>query len=123
MTLPAWPSTVPTGHVEGTFTVQATTAPPLSTDMNAGTTRRRRKFTLRIASVSFDLLLSNAQAADLQSFHETTLGDGAARFTMALIWRGASVTRTAAFAAPPAYRSVGPKMQRVSLSLLVEALG
>ena len=122
MTLPVWPSAVPCNHIDGSMQVGATTGAPIASEMNAGTTRRRRKFTLRMAPVSFDLLVTNAQAATLQTFHETTLGDGSARFTLSFIWRGALVTRTAVFTAPPAWRPAGPGKQRVALSFHVEAL-
>lgn len=121
MTLPVWPAGVPVRPIEGSFQVAETAPAPLTTDMNAGTTRSRRKYTLRVAKLGFSLFLTNAEAALLQTFHETTLGDGAARFTLSLPWRGAFVTRVAKFAAPPSYLPAGGR-QKIGVALLVEAL-
>lgn len=122
MAIPAWPSTVPSCPIDGTVQVTETAPAPLRTEMNAGTTRVRRKYTVRIARMSFMLSLTNAQAAALQTFHDVTLGDGAARFTVGLLWRAATVTRTCQFADSPSYTPMGPQRQKVSISLLIESL-
>lgn len=106
----------------GSVQVPQTADAPVRSEMNSGTTRARRKYSLRIAHMSFALRMSNAQVATFKAFHETTLGDGAARFTMPVLFAGASVTRTVQFTDPPSYEVLGGGLNKVGVSLLVEAL-
>lgn len=121
MTLAAWPS-IEYRPLTGSLKIAKTVEGPISSEMNSGTTRRRRKYSLRVAPVSFVLQLSNAEAAALKTFHEVTLGDGAARFTMPIYFAGAYVTKTCAFADPPSYEHPAFNLVNVSLSLLVESI-
>lgn len=122
MTIPAWPVGLPYSPLVGTLQISRTAEAPVSSDMNSGTTRRRRKYSLRIAPMTFQIMLTNSQAATFKTFHETTLGDGAARFTLPIWFAGAFATKTAVFAEPPSYDHIPPDAVKVSLSLLVEAL-
>jgi hypothetical protein len=122
MPLPAWPA-IPYSPQVGTYQVERTAEAPISTEMNAGTTRRRRKFTLRIASVSMTLLMTNEEAETFREFHEDTLSDGAARFTMPVHFAGVFRTQTVLFAEPPAYDHFIPGYVKVSFGLLVENIG
>ena len=120
--LPTWPSSVPLLPLRDSVNVVQTAEPPLVSEMNSGTTRRRRKFTIHIAKMQFTLVLTAVQAQYLQSFYEATLGDGAARFSIPLIWRGQNITRNCVFAQPIGFSEMTPNQQRVSVSLLIENL-
>lgn len=122
MTIPAWPSTVPYNPTWGSYKIERTADEPLVTDMNSGTTRRRRKYSLRIAPVLMTIPMTDAQAVAFRLWHEATLMDGVSRFTMPVYFGGSYVTRTAVLAAPPSYDHVAPNYVNVSLSLLVENL-
>jgi hypothetical protein len=122
MTIPAWPAGVPQTALRGSIEVPQTAEPPLRSDMNSGTTRQRRKYSLRIARYSMKIVMTSAQCATFRTFHETTLGDGAARFTMDLSFNGAIVNRTCQFVEPPRYSPLGPGNMEITLSLRVEAL-
>lgn len=123
MPLPQWPADVPACPLLDTTQVQQTADAPIRTEMNAGTTRARRKFTLRIARMTFSLRMTNAQVVAFRTFHEETLSDGAARFQMPILFAGTRRVETAQFAEQPAYDSLGGKLTRVSISLRVENLG
>lgn len=122
MTIPAWPTGVPYCPIMDSVQIAQTSEPPLRTEMNAGTTRARRKYSLRIARVGFSLRMTNAQLATWRTFHDTTLGDGSARFTMPILFAGASVTKTVQIVEPPSYSRLGGGFTRVNLSLHVESL-
>lgn len=122
MALPAWPDSLPSSPLLGTLQIGRTVEPPLMSEMNSGTTRSRRKYSLRIAPVSMAVLMTNEQAAALKTFHETTLGDGAARFTMPMFFAGTVATRNVKFADPPGFDHMTQQHCKVMLSLLVEAL-
>lgn len=124
MALPAWPvANIPSSPLVGTFQISRTTEAPIVSEMNSGTTRRRRKVSLRVAPISFELLMTNAQAAIFKEFHETTLGDGAARFTMPILFMGQYRTQDTVFAEPPTYEHITQTHVKVGVSLLVENLG
>jgi hypothetical protein len=122
MSLPDWPATVAYAVQQGSWKVQQRHNPNLRTEMNAGTTRRRRKYTLRVAKMTFDIVMNAAQRALFEEFYDDDLGDGAARFTMP-VWDGdAYVTRTCTFNAPPQYSEYAHLTVRVSFDLMVEEL-
>ena len=122
-TLPAWPA-IKYAPLRDSFQQSQVTNPAIRTDMNSGTTRQRRKYTMRIAIQKFTIRFCNTDIATFNTFYETTLGDGCARFTMS-VWNGSVfVTRNVAFKAdtPPTYGVSGLTHQDVSMTLLVENL-
>ncbi len=95
MTIPAWPSDLPYQSQVSDFSDDQLDNPVLSTDMNAGNTRQRRKYTLRISMQKLGIVLTAAQTLEFQAFHQS-IGSGAARFTMP-VWNGSAyVTRNVA---------------------------
>ncbi len=124
MTLPAWPSNVNYKPSRDSWQCQQDAHAPLASEMNAGTTRRRNKYTLRIAKMSFDVEMNATELAAFWTFFRATLGNGAARFTM-LVWDGSAyVSRTVAFQKgfTPARRMIAVNIASVSFALDVESL-
>lgn len=124
MAIPVWPSTVNYKPSRESWRCEQDSDAPLSSDMNAGTTRRRNKFTLRIAKMSFDIEVDATEQAAFWAFYRSTLGNGAARFTMT-VWDGAQyVSRTVAFqkGTTPARHMLGFNISAISIALEVENL-
>lgn len=71
--------------------------PALRSEMNAGTERVRRKYSVRLAVAQFSIWLTAAQCKTLQAFVEDTLNDGAKRFNMPVWNFNEYVTRTCQF--------------------------
>jgi hypothetical protein len=69
------------------------------------------------------LLMTNAEAETFREFHEDTLSDGAARFTMPIHFAGAFRTQNVLFAEPPTYDHFLPDYVKVTFGLLVESIG
>jgi hypothetical protein len=94
MTLPAWPSTVPTDATDGWQMPQMYTL-PIATQMDGGNQRVRSRPGSNVASVSYPLMpLTMAQWDDLNTFIRTTLGNGASRFTMSILTGDVYETKT-----------------------------
>jgi hypothetical protein len=124
MTLPVWPTTLPQQCVRGSWRVPEVHAPNSSTEMNAGTTRSRRRYTLAVSRVQFDLVMNSAQLATFWGFYFNTIGSGAARFTMP-VWNGAAyVNKTCRIksATGPQLAEFAHLQSNISLELLVESL-
>lgn len=122
MSRPVWPVAVNHAPVQGSWKIAQKSAPPLESDMNSGATRRRNKYTMRIALVSFVLVMDAAEIVAFDAFYRDALGNGAARFDMP-VWSGAGfVTRACAFHSVPAYEQHGAFRQRVTIALKVENL-
>lgn len=122
MSLPMWPAGLPHGPLRGSFKVTQATQPSLRSEMNAGTTRNRRKTTLRISRASVVFVFTNEQLDAFRAFHEIELGEGAARFNMPIVFGGREIVRTVLIVDPPAYDPMTRGRTRVALSLAVEAL-
>lgn len=123
MTIPAWPS-INYKALSGTWQLTGDAIAPLASEMNSGTTRRRNKYTLRVSEMTFKLVMTAAEVATFRTFVTTTLGNGAARFTMP-VWDGtAYVNRTVSFAkgSMPTYDTFSYQMSGVGLKLEVESL-
>ncbi|WP_146090282.1 hypothetical protein, partial [Rhodoblastus acidophilus] len=96
MAIPSWPA-INYAIQQGSWQCPELSLAPLTSDMNAGTTRRRNKYTLRISKMQFVVSMTSAQLEVFKSFYFSTLSNGAARFTMP-IWNGSAyVTRACAF--------------------------
>lgn len=95
MTIPSWPA-IPYASDNESFQQPQLTNPGLRTDMNAGTTRQRRKYTLQVTTQQIALVLTAAEWSTFCDFYEDDLGEGSARFTMP-VWNGSEfVTCTVA---------------------------
>jgi hypothetical protein len=124
MTLPVWPETLPQEAVLGSWQTAQMHAPHIATDMNAGTTRARRRHSLAVAGVQFEMLMSHAQLLTFWEFYFDDIGSGAARFTMP-VWNGrAYVSKTVRIksATGPGAREFSPDRTKISFDLLVESL-
>lgn len=124
MSLPSWPVGLPQEALLGTWAISEAHAPNLSTDMNAGTSRARRRYSLAVSRVQFEMIFSGAQLADFWTFYYDDIASGAARFTMP-VWDGATyVTRTVRMksATGPGAREFAPDRTRLAFDLLVESL-
>jgi hypothetical protein len=119
--LPTWPADLPYSFLVGTWQSTRTTKPVVS-EMNAGTSRRRRKYSLEITNLRFTMQFQELENDLLKVFFET-IGEGAAQFRMPL-WNGAGfVLRTCAFRdGLPAGSWIGSSVVRYSFDLLVENL-
>lgn len=123
MALSAWPS-INYKPQRGTWQITSLALPPLSSDMNAGTTRRRQKYTLRITQMQFSLELKSSEFATFLTFYNSTLGCGSAQFTMS-VWNGSAyVSRTVAFQKDkaPSVEEKAVGVMLVTLALDVENL-
>jgi hypothetical protein len=118
----AWPTDLPFCPMLSTQQVADMPATTL-TEMNAGTTRARRKYSAPMSRMGFALRMTSAQAVAFRSFHESTLEDGALAFTMPIAFAGVLRTETVQFAEPPSYAALGPGQTRVTISLRVRSLG
>jgi len=121
MTIPAWPS-VNYAPLAGSWSC-ADINGPLKSDMNAGATRQRNKYTLQISVVQFDVVMTAAEVAAFRAWYQTTLGNGAARFSMQ-VWNGSAyVSRSCAFHDVPKYQQLGmAAAQKVTFQVKVEGL-
>ncbi|WP_131193724.1 hypothetical protein [Lichenihabitans psoromatis] len=121
MAIPTWPTDVPYTPMTSGLTITQLANPLLSTDMNAGTTRQRRKYTLRIAEMKLVIRMTPAQFASFHAFHQA-IGDGAARFTMP-VWNGSGyVTRTVQIKDQPDMSPLAFRARSVGFSLRIENL-
>lgn len=123
MPLPAYPS-IPYKPTLGSWQVPQWDLPPLASEMNAGTTRRRSPYTLRLSSMTFDVQMTASELATFKSFYTVDLGNGASRFTMT-VWDGAAyVSRTVAFqkGSAPTFREFAYGVTSVSFAIQVENL-
>ncbi len=97
MSLPAWPDGVPYA-VTSEWTMTALFVAPVATDMDAGNQRLRSKPGGNVALVNYPLNpLTAAQWATLNTFFRSTLGNGAARFTMPVFTGAAYESKTVQF--------------------------
>lgn len=121
MALPGWPTIVPYASQTDDLAISQFAEPPLATEMNAGTIRQRRKYTLRISEVTVALVMSRPQFQAFRTFH-AGLGDGAARFTMP-VWNGTEyVTRTVQIKDQPNMSVHAYHRRLVHMTLRVESL-
>jgi phage-related protein len=73
-----WPSTLPS-PLSGTLE-KGDVSPWVSDGSEVGAPRRRKRFTRSLATFKFDMLLSEAQLATLETFYTTTLDHGVENF-------------------------------------------
>ena len=109
----AWPAALPDSPLLG----HAEDFPDLvqRTEMDAGPAKLRRRFTDTARLVQFPVLLTDAQAAALESFYVTTLAGGALRFS--LRHPRTNAVREFRFTAPPSVTLITPGRWRAALAL------
>lgn len=94
MTLPVWPSTVPS-HARDGWQMSQMFVPPDATEMKGGNQRLRGQPGNNVATVNYPLTpLTLAEYATFDTFMRTTLGNGASRWTMNVTIAGAAVNKT-----------------------------
>jgi hypothetical protein len=86
MAIPAWPAINDTPLVDG-FQNQPWGPGPIITQMEGGNVRTRRRPGDNISLIKQAVRLSDADLATFKTWFDTTLGGGAARFTMD-VWTG-----------------------------------
>lgn len=91
MTIPSWPSTVPYAS-EQEYWNGAPFRAPLSTEMEGGNIRLRRRPGDNIGTYAWGRILKPTEASDLNTFLMTTLNNGASRFTMQVSRDGTTYT-------------------------------
>lgn len=94
--MPSWPAGLPYDVLRDRYTVGAHSQGLLKSPMQAGKTRMRRQYTVRVATMPWGREFTRAELAVFRAFLFTTLADGAAEFTMP-IWdepSGDYVTKT-----------------------------
>jgi hypothetical protein len=96
---------------------------PDASEMDGGNKRLRSRPGSNVAIVTYPLIpLTDAQMAYLRTFYRTTLGQGASRFTMALMTdNAASETKTVQMEKTPAISKSG-NLWHVVLTLRVYGL-
>ena len=122
MAIPSWPDGLPYASQVGDYAMSQLANPPLRSDMNSGTTRQRRKYTMRIAIQKLGIVMSADETQVFHAFHADTLGDGAARFTMP-VWNGSAyVNRTVAIKDGPSETQFAVGQNKIALTLMIENL-
>lgn len=94
MTLPVWPTEVPSDAREG-WQMSQMFAAPIATEMDGNNQRLRSRPGGNVAIIDYPLQpLTLTQWGYLNTFLRTTLNNGASRFTMPLTIAGVEVTKT-----------------------------
>lgn len=121
MAIPSWPAGVPYETTATGYALPQLAGAPLMTEMNAGTVRQRRKYTLPVAEMKLSIRMTAAEFQLFRAFH-ASIGNGAARFTMP-VWNGSAyVTRTAQIKDQPDMSTFAFRTREVAMSLRVENL-
>lgn len=89
----------------------------IRSDTDAGIAKVRRRFTAVATPIQYGLMLTEAQAAILDTFYRTTTAGGSLEFNMTHPRTAATVT--CRFTAPPAYALQGTNVYRASVQLEV----
>lgn len=122
MTVPAWPESLNTWAIRNSWSISQLDNPPLVSEMNAGNTRQRRKFTMRISMITFQMVFTSAELPDFRTFYDVTLSSGASKFTMP-VWDGtAYVSRSMKFRTPPKFSEFAFERTLVTFDVAVESL-
>lgn len=109
MTLPTWPA-VPQVPLVDSYQRPDMYQDPRVTDMEGSNKRMLTRPGDDIYRITFNLLMTNAQASTFRDWAIVTLGRGTSRFSTQ-IWNGsAMVPAVCQFAAKPAESSVWPKV-------------
>jgi hypothetical protein len=121
MALPVWPATLP----PLVSLLQAGGSPGLipawlSTAMDDGPPRQRRRFLYRTTKFNMTLMLTHAQVAAFMTFLTTTLNHGTLRFTASVRLPNATLgTRECWFEAPPSVDDLATR-RTVSFTLVIK---
>jgi len=102
LAIPTWPVGLPSRPRGGTFQIVKPFREPLRTEMDEGEQRARPLTSVRVATLSFNLFMTPAQAVSFLDFVETTLIDGTLKFTMPVLKPSVGmVERTVRFVSTP----------------------
>ena len=114
MSVPAWDTDLPAKLFVNGYT-QSLPDVTIKSDMDAGPSKIRRRFTAGIEPVSGTMVMSAAQLATLGTFYNTTLLGGSLRFS----WTkptAHSVACELRFTETPSWISLGADNYEISLS-------
>jgi len=87
MTVPTWPSGVPYESLKDGFSIQPWSANAITTQMEGGNTRSRRRPGDNVATVKQSVQMSLAELETFKTWFASTIGGGAGRFSMN-VWTG-----------------------------------
>ena len=120
MSIPAYSTLgIPEAPLVDTWSEPQPFIPPTQTDMDGGNMRARTQPGDGRAQRQFDIMFTVAQLATFETYVKTTLGNGAARFTMN-VWNGASMeSRTVQFSKPYQKTPQPPLYVQVTLVLWI----
>ena len=90
MTVPTWPSGVPTESMQDGFEITPFLA-PIKTEMEGGNVRLRARPGDNVAIVRQSILMTRTQYSTLYIWGRTTIGNWTGRFSMP-VWDGVSYT-------------------------------
>jgi hypothetical protein len=120
MAIPVWPSGVPNSPLRDSWKVKRFRA-PLETEMEGGNVRARRRPGDNLIEMQWSRVLNSTQMAAFETFVETTIYGGAARFTMSVSLDGLSTTSRTVQMRPGSleYTSFSPVLAQVSFTMFV----
>lgn len=90
MALPQWPTSLPVLPLQEGTEVGSLRAKPISTTMEDGFLRQRKRSTSPLSGVTLTFILDEEQVATLNDFVCETLNEGVQRFEMP-VWKAGSV--------------------------------
>lgn len=111
--MPTWPASLP-NHLLNTFKE----SPPentIRTSMDVGVDKVRRRTTASPRPISFQMILTGAQTAALDTFYITTTLSGSISFDYTHPRTG--VTETVRFTSPPSYSDISGVAYRTDIQL------
>ena len=122
MTIPVWPAGLPYASTNTDFGIDELDNPVLETEMNSGTVRQRRKYSISITLMKLGIEMSNAQLAVFDAFY-ASIGNGAARFSMPVWKAGAYVNRNVSIVGGKVGKSqIAVSYQKVMMTVRIENL-
>lgn len=108
-----WPATLPSYKIN-TFKESAPEN-TIRSSVGIGPDKVRRRTTSNVRSITFQMIMTAAQTATLDTFYNTTTNGGADSFTYTHPRTGA--TETARFVQPPSYSDVFGSAYETTISL------
>jgi len=113
MAIPTWPSTLPQALLLSGYGQKAADV-VLRTSMDTGPAKVRRRASAGVEDVEGGIIVTPTELGYLRTFHDTTLLNGALRFS----WKDpvTKVSEELRFTTPPSWAAVEGKY-RVALSL------
>ncbi|CAO4179408.1 Phage tail protein [Methylorubrum aminovorans] len=90
----SWPANLTYSVSQQAYAVQALGQAPLASPMQSGKIRQRPQYTLRISRVAYGWEFKAAELGVFRNFIASTLGEGAAEFTLPLWIESAQAYQT-----------------------------